>query len=167
MLRISEVAQGQHGVLAQDVHIGFNEKKLLFILRSSKMHTQGNQPQLVKISSRPKPGNGKGQNHTKMECPCPYELLRQYACQRGPYHDDSDKFFVFSDGSPIPAKAIQNCFKSVLKEAGYDHKLYGTHGFRAGRSCDLLKLGLSIETIKKLGRWKSNGVFKYMRYYTT
>ena len=35
------------------------------------------------------------------------------------------------------------------------------HGIRLGHVTDLLNLGVSVETIKKLGRWKSNAVYVY------
>ena len=164
LLRISEVAAGDYALLAKNVHIGNNKKKLLLILHSSKTHSKANQPQLVKISSKTL---HRGRTVTKNDCPYPYQLLRLYAHSHGPYHRDDNKFFVFSDGAAVHAKAIRNCFKQILKEAGYNPKLYGTHSLRAGHTCDLLKLGLSIETIKKLGQWKSNAVFHYMRYYIT
>ena len=42
-------------------------------------------------------------------------------------------------------------------------ELYLFHGFQSGRASDLLKLGVSVETIKKLGRWHSNAVFRYLK----
>ena len=36
LFRVGELTQGSHPVLAKDVHISFNKKKLLFILHSSK-----------------------------------------------------------------------------------------------------------------------------------
>ena len=53
MLRITEVAKSQHSILAQNVHIGQNKKKILFVLLSSKPHGHGDKPQKVKISSMP------------------------------------------------------------------------------------------------------------------
>ena len=52
----------------------------------------------------------------------------------------------------------------MLTQAGYNSKLYTFHSERSRRALDLLKLGLSVETIKRLGRWKSNAVFRYLRY---
>ena len=49
------------------------------------------------------------------------------------------------------------------QEVWFDDTLYGTHSLRSGRTCDLYKLGLSVETIKKIGRWKSNAVFRYLK----
>ena len=45
LLRVGEVAKGEHPVLAKDVHIGTNKDKILFILRSSKTHCEGDKPQ--------------------------------------------------------------------------------------------------------------------------
>ena len=53
LFRIGEVTAGDHPILARDVHIGANKKKILFLLRSSKSHNQGSKPQSVKISSQP------------------------------------------------------------------------------------------------------------------
>ena len=58
---------------------------------------------------------------------------------------------------------MQNCLKGILIELGENPRLFSVHSFQVGRSNDLLKLGLSVETIKKLGRWTSNAVFKYLR----
>ena len=53
LLRIGEVADSPHAIRAADVQIARNKKKLLFILRSSKTHTKGDKPQLIKINSFP------------------------------------------------------------------------------------------------------------------
>ena len=169
LLRISEVTKGAHPVLAKEVHIGFNKKKMLFILRTSKTHWYGNKPQLVKISSV----QSKHQTHSSQAknvkdenyCPCPFELLQLFAQIHGPYHKDDNPFFIFADGSPIKPVHLRKCLKKVIKEAGFDEKFYDSHSLRTGRTCDLLKLGLSVETIKKIGRWKSNAVFRYLKYY--
>ena len=51
LFRVGELTKGDHPVLACDIHIGFNKRKLLFILRTSKTHGKGSKPQLVKILS--------------------------------------------------------------------------------------------------------------------
>ena len=76
---------------------------------------------------------------------------------------DTEPFFVFSDRTPVTPKQMGSCLKIVLKKAGFDQKLYGTHSLRAGQTCDLCKLGISVENIKKLGRWKSNAIFRYLK----
>ena len=52
LFRVGELTLGTHPVLAKDVHIALNKKKLLFLLRTSKTHGEDVKPQIVKISSR-------------------------------------------------------------------------------------------------------------------
>ena len=49
---IGELTTGDHPVLASDVHIGFNKRKILFILGTSKTHWKNSKPQSVKICSQ-------------------------------------------------------------------------------------------------------------------
>ena len=160
LLRISEVSQGPHMVLAKDIQVGTNKKKMLIILRSSKTHGEGAKPQLVKISST---SNVRDKANSST---CPYQLLLQFARSRGSYESDSEPFFVYSDRSPIKRNQLRSCLTLMIKKSGFDAKLYCSHSLRIGRSCDLLKYGLSVESIMKIGRWKSNAVFRYLRYYT-
>ena len=74
LLRISEVSQGGHPMLARDVHIGSNKKKMLFILRTSKTHWYGCRPQIVKISSTASTNCIKCSNTDAQHCP--FSLLR-------------------------------------------------------------------------------------------
>ena len=89
--------------------------------------------------------------------------MREYATKRGSYDNDTEIFFIFSDGRPVSPNQFRSLLKVILNKAGFNPSLYSGHSFRIGRSNDLLKLGLSVETIKKLGRWKSNAVFKYLK----
>ena len=98
------------------------------------------------------------------KCPCPFTLLHSYIDVRGGYSNDKEPFFVFRDNRPVSAVQARKVLKMCLKGCGFDTKVYNTHGFRSGRSIDLYKLGLSVETIKKLGRWSSNAVFKYLHH---
>ena len=51
LLRISEIATGTHPILALDVHVGVNSKKVLLVLRTSKTHWKNKKPQLIRINS--------------------------------------------------------------------------------------------------------------------
>ena len=165
MFRIGELTSGDHAVLAKDVSVGQNKKKMLFTLHSSKTHGKGNLPQSVKITSTstlPKHKVKKEKPSSKAHCP--YHLLKMFGKLRGPYwKKQCEPFFVFADRSPVQPHHARNCLKTVLKKAGYDETQFSFHSFRIGCSNTLLKLGLSVETIKKLGRWRSNAVFKYLR----
>ena len=164
LFRVGELTSSSdgHAVLPKDVQIGFYKKKIMFILRSSKMHMKGSKLQIIKISSTDVAGKHKKRKF-KLSLPCLYKLLRKYSTTRIPFKQDTDLFFVFSDGTPVRPYHLRNCLKKALKSVGFDHKLYSVHSTRSGRAGDLLKLGVSVETIKKLGRWRSNAVFKYLR----
>ena len=164
LFRISEVASGEHAVKACDIHIGFNKKKFLFVLHSSKTHEHSTALQLIKISSKTKKKKCKiSWPKTTAILPCPFQVLHEFARVRGGYKSDTEPFFVFPDNSPISQQQLSNCLKLMLQTSGFNEKVYGTHSLRSGRSCDLFQLGLSIETIKKLGQWKSNAVFRYLK----
>ena len=51
MMRIGELTKGEHTLRAKDIHIGFNKKKLLLILFTSKTHGCESQPQEIKITA--------------------------------------------------------------------------------------------------------------------
>ena len=163
LFRIGEVTAGDHPILARDVHIGANKKKILFLLRSSKTHNQGLKPQSVKKSSQPTKVKADQENRENSYHLCPYELLRNYAKIRGPYNkNENQQFFIFADGSRVTAQHTRKYLDLMLKRSRFDTKLYCFHGLCMGRTHDLLRYGLMVETIKKLGRWKSNAVFRYL-----
>ena len=124
-------------------------------------------PQMIKISSLLCYHSGQKNEQKDVRCatelPCPYQLLRDYLVCRGGYVCDSEPYFIFRDRSPVTQTHFRVCLRLMLKLAGFQEKFYGTHSLRAGRSCDLYKLGISVETIKKIGRWKSNTVFRYLK----
>ena len=175
LFRVSELTSScsNHAVKAKDVQIGFNKKKIMFILQSSKTHGEDAKPQIIKIASeenekafkhKKKSNANKAEYSNTLKLPCPYSYLRDYALMHIPFSSDHEQFFIFRDGSPVSANNFQSCLKSSLKLVGFDSELYSLHSLRSGRAEDLLKLGLSIETIKKIGRWKSNAVFKYLKF---
>ena len=156
LFRIGELTSGTHPVLARDVHIGQNKRKMAFILRLSKTHNKGMFPQSVKISSVAQNGKINTVN-------CPYEILRWYLRLRPGYKSDEEPFFVFSDRSPVTPDNLRKVLKTVLIRNNLDSSLYKFHGIRSGRAVDLLGKNFSVETIKKIGRWKTNIVFQYLK----
>ena len=162
LLRVSEVAESIHAVKAKDVQIGANKNKFLIVLRTSKTHWKNMKPQLIKISATKCHGSGSfGWADAKL--PCLYQLLRDYSAKREGYSCDEEPFFVFSEKSPLMTRHVTNCLKNALRDSGFNCNLYSNHSLRIGQTCDLYNLGLSVETIKKLGRWRSNAVYKYIR----
>ena len=94
---------------------------------------------------------------------CPFQLLRNYIRMRPLFKDDSEIFFIFRDQSPVYLRHLRNTLKTILTLAGFDHTIYSSHSLQGGHSCDLMKLGFSVETIKKLGHWHSNAVYTYLK----
>ena len=166
LFRIGEITESEHVLKAADVSVGTNKKKLLFILRSSKMHTKGRKPQIIKISSNK---SNQVEQADEYLLPsnesiefCPFELVKNYIAVRKLRKNDTEQFFVFRDRSPVKPHHFRNVLKQAITRIGLNSNLYESRGIRAGRSIDLLKMGLSVETIKKIGRWKSNAVYTYL-----
>ena len=74
-----------------------------------------------------------------------------------------NRFSFFRDRSPVTPSHMRLIFQSCLKSVRLNYKNYRLHGIRAGRALDLLNMGVSVETIKQLGQWKSNAVYAYLR----
>ena len=160
LLRIGEVMMGPHVLRASNVHIGLNKTKILFVLHTSKTHTKGDLPQLIKISSVQKLSTSSRIDPNKF---CPFTLLQQYILIQPTAISTNEQFFEFSDWTPVMPHHARHFLRHVINMKGLDASLYNFHSLRTGRGSDLVKLGLSVESIKKLGRWKSNAVFRYLQ----
>ena len=146
-------------MLARDVHIGDNKQKMLFVLRTSKTHWYDSKPQTIKIKSTPINQNRKTVTHDL----CPYRLLRAYLEARGPYFRDDEPFFIYKDESPVTDVNVRKVLKMALQKGDFNASLYSCSSLRAGRAHDLEILGLKIDEIRKIGRWKSNAVYTYLK----
>ena len=153
LLRIGEVTSGDHPVLAKDVRVGENKEKLLFILRSSKTYEKSKKPQLVKISGA-----------IKMKKFCPFRFIQEFIAIRPCRKTNTEVFYIFRDRSPVRPHHARRILKLMLSIAGFKPQLYDTHSLRIRHCVDLLQMGISVETIKKLGRWKSNCIFTYLSH---
>ena len=130
----------------------------MFILHSSKTHGKGDKPQIIKISGQNLKSRPKSQR-----CFCPFQLLDQYSKARGMYAKENEEFFVFRDHTPM----IPNHFRQVLRDTLIQSKLnpdfYCRRAFRSGCDGDLFDKGISVKTMRKIGRWKSSAVYTYLR----
>ena len=166
LFRIGELTAGSHPILVTDVRLAFNKQKLLFILRSSKTHDEGSHPQKVKIQSTMSNKNNQQQfdhpGRPKFKI-CPYTLINNFIKVRPGYDLLNEPFYVFSDNSPVSPDNVRRVLRTILQICGEEPTLFGFHSFRIGHSRDLLKLGLTVESIMKIGHWKSNAVYAYLR----
>ena len=70
---------------------------------------------------------------------------------------------IFSYRPFIRHQLIQ-FFRSELSQLGIPHpKQYAGHSFRSGGATDLYRAGVTVDMLKKLGRWRSNAVWFYIR----
>ena len=162
LFRIGELAEGTHTVKAMDVHIAINKRKLLFILWSSKTHGLDVHPQMIKISST----RIKQHRNPESKQFCPYQLLRTYLEARGKYISPHENFFIFLDHSLVRQHHFCSILRKCLLIVGLEASNFSGHSFRASRALDLLRYGLMVETIKKLGWWRSNAIFSYLKCWT-
>ena len=128
LFRISEVTTGAHPVLAKDVHLGKNKRKILFVLRSSKTHCKSMHPQLVKISATAIKDHSSVKTQSnkiveELKLPCPFQLLRKFAMVRGGYISDEEPFFTFRDRTLVTTNNVRHCLKKVIKLVGFKHAM--------------------------------------------
>ena len=155
MFRIGELTTGNHPILAKDIHLGNNKRKMLIVLHTSKTHGIESLPQKVKIE-----GNITLAGDIRFN---PYIITQSYLSLRGDYSDINDPLYIFRDGRPVQPIHVRKLLKKLLINSRLNPQLYDTHSLRIGRATELQKLGTSIETIKRVGRWRSNAVYKYLK----
>ena len=163
LMRVSEVVlsdeDSYHAVRASNIHVATNKDKILIVLYTSKTHGKDRRPQKIKIVSNKDEKSGQYLHRNF----CPFTLTKEYLAVRGDYSDDNEQFFIFRDGSVVTASHARCVLKSALKELGLNSALYGMHSFWVGRTSDLIKYNYSIEEVQRMGRWRSNVVFNYIR----
>ena len=160
MFRVGEVTTGDHAVKAKDVHVGKNKNKMCFVLHTSKTHWKNQEPQIVKIAHTNITNTARKTDAKRF---CPFNLLREYTAIRPCYVHDNEPFFIFSDHSPVQPIHFRKTLGNAIMDMGLDPTLYGTHALRGGRSVDLMAAGVDIDLIRRLGRWRSNAVYTYLR----
>jgi hypothetical protein len=77
--------------------------------------------------------------------------------------DDDLKFVAIKGTQNLSVPAWRKQLLYWLNEAGFDPKLFGTHGLRAGGNTDLLAFGLRPSFVAASGRWSSGEWRKYNR----
>ena len=161
LMRVGEltVNEGNHTVKAANVHIATNKEKLLVVLYTSKTHSVAVKPQKIKIVSNRNERTGKYVQRNF----CPFSVLRNYIQMRGDYQSAQDPLFVFRDNSAVHADHIRALLKKTIATLGLDPRLYDVHSLRIGRTTDLVKFDYPIEEVKRMGKWKSNAVYRYIK----
>ena len=163
LFRVGELTQSEHVMKASDVHIGINKNKLKFVLHSSKTHWWDDKLQVIKINASEYSATGNKLEVSKEKRTfCPFEIINDFMKIRKYRASEQEQFFIFNDRSPVKPVHFRTVLKDVLKNLNLDSRLYSVHGFCGGRSSDLLSMGISVETIRKISRWSSNAVYRYL-----
>lgn len=71
--------------------------------------------------------------------------------------------FQFPDGTSVTYKFFSMHLNNVITYLGYDAHLIKSHSFRIGAATHAASCGFSEDSIRKMGRWKSNAVSNYVR----
>lgn len=77
--------------------------------------------------------------------------------------DTASYFFCHANSSPLKRSQFSGVLTKAISYAGLPVHKFKTHSFRIGRATTLASQGVSNETIKILGRWKSNAFQTYIR----
>ena len=149
-------------------HRDKQKNKILFILWTSKTHTRASKPQMIKITSHTATATALNANSSRhligkptITNYCPFNILKNYVAVRPSGVLQTEQFFVFADRSRVSPTHFRSTLKLMLNRLNINAKPYNLHSFRIGRCGDLYKYGVTVETIKKIGRWKSNAIFSY------
>lgn len=155
LMRVGELATGEHQLKAADVRISKEKRKIVLYLRSSKTHTIHDFPQKIEIHEV-----------SQMGPDCPLRCILDYIQERGmTSQDDSEPFFMFKNKIPFTAVQFRNNLRLILRQLGVDNQLYDTHSYRAGRCTDLQEMGFDLDSICDIGPWskKSTTILNYIR----
>ena len=96
-----------------------------------------------------------------MEHYCPYKIIWAYLAVRS--NKEDVPFFVFRDDKPVSGDMFHRVMRNVIRSMGLNPLNYDTHSFCIGQAMDLQKMRMSLSTMKKMGRWKSNSVYWYLK----
>lgn len=94
---------------------------------------------------------------------CPVRALRSYFSE---YKHLSGPLFQFQNGAAVPYSFVADKLHNIIGFLGLDYSRYKPHSFRIGAATSAYCQGLSEDDIKRLGRWESNAVRRYIRLAT-
>ena len=91
---------------------------------------------------------------------CPVTAMHNYLSI---FRHQSGPLFQFLQGTPVTNRFISDKLSSILSFIGINPQFYKGHSFRIGAATHAANLGFSETYIRKLGRWNSSAVNKYIR----
>ena len=90
---------------------------------------------------------------------CPVRALKAYLFE---YKHTTGPLFQFKNGSPVFYSFVADKLHTVISFLGLDHNRYKPHSIRTGAATSAYCQGLSEDDIKRMGRWESNAVSRYI-----
>ena len=134
-----------------------------FLTRKDVLLTTDELKLNIKYSKTDQLGNGSSisMGLTGDVC-CPVLTMKSYlkCCHAKP----GAPLFHFASGRPLSSQRLRSTLRSLLRRIGYDPRNFNTHSFRIGAATAAARAGLPTETIKQLGRWRSNAYSVYVRH---
>ena len=110
---------------------------------------KASQPALFSITV-----NGKNPNLCPVQAI--YEYIQLFKPIQGP-------LFQFLGNSPVTHSFMSSKLHMLLQFISLDPKCYKGHSFRIDAATNAVNMGFSEQYIRKLGRWNSNAIQKYIR----
>ena len=92
---------------------------------------------------------------------CAVTALRSYLAVRGP---SDGVLFKKRSGAPLRAGDVTAALRRGAQAAGLDPTGLSGHSLRAGRTTDLVEMGVGDAVIRQSGRWRSNAFLQYVRF---
>ena len=137
---------------------------MLLVLHSSKMHTKGEKPQIIKISSykSDKGTNLKSFLPTDVLRVCPYDAIRKYIKVRKSFRAVNEPFFVYRDRTPVNPDILQATLTKAITNLGLNPSYY----FSMQSMLAMPEISSKWESLLKLLRnWVGGKVMQYMFIY--
>ena len=91
---------------------------------------------------------------------CPSQAI--YMALSKANSDPRGPAFVLSDSSVITVTQFIHKLKHLLERLGLDASAYAGHSFRRGGASWAFQKGVSVETIRQIGDWRSQSYQKYL-----
>ena len=103
---------------------------------------------------------------------CAGELIRTMLLQRhslcretyrSPKLSCSRPLFETPNKGQLTQRAVMTFMRKILRQGGFPHMDFGNHSCRIGGFNELLRLGIPIEKIVRVGGWSSDAWKVYVR----
>lgn len=132
-----------------DVKISSDKSHLRITIRSSKTDQRG-QGVTLQIAA----------THDAI---CPVQALLEYLHVRPVDIKRPGPLFCHINGQPLTRYQFSAVLKKALAALGGDYSRYQSHSFRIGAATAAAAMGVSVDDIKRAGRWSSDAFKTYIR----